>query len=133
MVGAAGPEVAAGADAPAPSASSDKITVPSFTVSPTSLDFGSVLVNTTSAAKVVTISNSGSTVLPISSIALGGWNPYQFTRTHNCPANLAVGASCKINVVFKPTATGSKAALVQITPGGGAAMRSVALAGSGRR
>jgi Tol biopolymer transport system component len=104
-----------------------------FSVSPTSLDFGSVPINTTTAPRFVTISNTGSAVLPISSITLAGWNPYQFTQTHNCPANLAVGNSCTVNVIFKPTTPiGSKAALLNITPGGGAAIRSVALAGAAR-
>jgi hypothetical protein len=107
--------------------------VSTFVASPTSLDFGSVMINTTTGPKVVTIRNSGSAALPIRSISLSGWNPYQFAKSHNCPANLAVGASCTINVVFKPTATGSKAALINITPGGGAAIRSVALTGAARR
>jgi hypothetical protein len=106
----------------------------SFTVSPTSLDFGSVPINTTTAARILTISNTGSAVLPISSISLAAWNPYQFGKTHNCPANLVVGASCRINVAFKPTTPiGSKAARVNIAPGAGAAIRSVALAGAARR
>jgi len=107
--------------------------ISTFTVSPTSLGFGSVTINTISAAKLVKISNTGTAVLPISSIALGGWNLHQFAQANDCPANLAVGATCTVSVVFKPTATGSKAAFVNITPGGGAAMRSVALAGAARR
>jgi Tol biopolymer transport system component len=108
--------------------------VSAFGVSPTALDFGNVPINTTTPAKVVTIANTGSAVLPISSITLAGWNPNQFAQTHNCPANLAVGASCTIKVVFKPIAPiGSKAALLNITPGGGAAIRSVALVGAARR
>jgi hypothetical protein len=102
-----------------------------FTVSPTSLSFGNVARNATSTAKTVRISNTGSVMLPISSIALAGTNPGQFARTHNCPARVAVGGSCTVSVLFKPTTTGAKSAILLVTPGGGAAPRSVPLSGTG--
>jgi hypothetical protein len=102
-----------------------------FSVSPTSLAFGNVARNTTSTPKTVTISNTGAGLLPISSISLGGANPGQFARSHNCPALVAVGGSCKVSVVFKPTSTGSKSAALIVTPGGGAAPKSVPLSGTG--
>ena len=46
-----------------------------FGVSPTALAFGNVTRNTTSAAQTVAISNTGSVVLPISSITLTGTTP----------------------------------------------------------
>jgi hypothetical protein len=102
-----------------------------FTVSPTSLAFGNVTRNTTSTAKTVRISNTGVVVLPISSIVVAGTNPGQFIRTHNCPARVAVGGSCTASVVFKPTSTGAKSAVLQVIPGGGAALKSLALSGTG--
>jgi Abnormal spindle-like microcephaly-assoc'd, ASPM-SPD-2-Hydin len=102
-----------------------------YSVSPTALSFGNVARTATSAAKSVKISNTGSVVLPISSITLAGTNPGQFARTSNCPARVAVGSSCTVSVVFKPTSTGAKSATLQVTPSGGAAPRSVALSGTG--
>jgi hypothetical protein len=102
-----------------------------FSVSPTALSFGNVARNTTSTAKTVRISNTGVVVLPITSILLAGTNPAQFARTYNCPARVAVGGSCTVSVVFKPTWTGAKSATLQITPGGGAALKSVSLSGTG--
>ena len=102
-----------------------------FSVSPTALSFGNVARNTTSTAKVVRVSNTGSVVLPISSIVLAGTNPGQFARTSNCPTRIAIGGSCTVSVVFKPTSTGAKSATLQVTPGGGAAVKSVALSGTG--
>jgi len=102
-----------------------------FSISTTALSFGNVTRNHSSTAKSVRISNTGGVVLPISSIDLAGTNPGQFARTHNCPARVAVGGSCTVNVVFKPTSTGAKSAVLMITPGGGAAPRSVALRGTG--
>jgi hypothetical protein len=102
-----------------------------FAVSPTALGFGNVTRNATSTAKIVRISNTGVVLLPISSIVVAGTNPGQFIRTHNCPARVAVGGSCTASVVFKPTSTGAKSAILQVIPGGGAALRSVALSGTG--
>ena len=105
--------------------------VPSFSLSTSSLSFGTIVVGTTSSANTVTITNIGSVLLPITSISLGGTNPSQFSRTHNCPAQLVVGAKCTVSVKFKPTSTGSKSATLKITPGGGAAVKTVALSGTG--
>jgi hypothetical protein len=100
-------------------------------VAPTSLSFGSVPINTTSAAQSVAVNNTGSGILPIQTITLGGTNPGQFARSHNCPANVPVGGSCSVQVSFKPGSTGSKSATLIVTPVGGAAPKSVALAGQG--
>jgi hypothetical protein len=102
-----------------------------FSISPTALSFGNVARNATSTAKLVRISNTGSVVLPISSIVLAGTSAGQFARTTNCPSQVAIGGSCTVSVVFKPTTTGAKSATLQITPGGGAALKSVALSGTG--
>jgi hypothetical protein len=102
-----------------------------FSVSPTTLEFGTVARNTTSAAKTVEISNIGTVVLPIKSILIGGTNALRFTQTNNCPAMVPVGSTCTVSVVFKPTSTGSKSASLKVTPGGGASAKSVPLSGAG--
>jgi hypothetical protein len=102
-----------------------------MSVTPGSMSFGSVRRGTTSSASIVTVSNTGTVLLPISSVSLGGTNAGHFAQTNNCPGQLAVGQSCTVSVVFKPTSTGSKAATLKITPGGGASSKTVALSGSG--
>jgi Gametolysin peptidase M11 len=102
-----------------------------FSLSPTALSFGNLARNATSTAKTVRISNTGTVVLPISSIGLVGTNAGQFAQTHNCPARVAVGGNCRVSVVFKPTSTGAKSAVLRVTPGGGAAAKSVSLSGRG--
>ena len=102
-----------------------------FSVSPTSLAFGNVAKGTTSPAQTVTITNTGTVVLPITSIKLGGTSPGQFASTNNCPAQVAVGGSCTANVVFRPTSSGTKSANLKILPGGGASAKTVALSGTG--
>jgi hypothetical protein len=102
-----------------------------YSVSPTALTFGNVASNTTSIGRTITITNTGTVVLPITTIAVGGFSAGQFAQTNNCPARLPVGRICKATVVFKPTSRGNKTAYLRITPGGGASAKSVPLTGTG--
>jgi len=79
-----------------------RVEVMSYSVTPSSLSFHS-LINVQSAAQSLTMHNTGTLPVTISGIALGGTNPLQFAQTGNCGGSLAVGASCTINVTFKPT------------------------------
>ena len=83
--------------------SGSECTFPPFNIlstSTSSVDFGLVNLNTQSPAQTVTITNPGPDPAPISSVhATNG-----FTETNNCPATLAVGASCTATVTITPTA-----------------------------
>jgi Tol biopolymer transport system component len=103
----------------------------SFMLAPTSLNFGNVGRNVSSSPMSVTVTNTGTTVLPINSISLGGANPGQFSRTTTCGSSLAAGSFCQINVVFRPTSTGTKTATLIVNAGGGAGSKTVALSGVG--
>jgi len=80
-----------------------------------SLDFGNQTLNNNSLAQSVTLSNIGTTPLTITSTILGGTNANQFSRTTTCGASLNAGASCAINVVFRPTTAGAKTATLTVT------------------
>jgi hypothetical protein len=70
-----------------------------LSASTSSLGFGLVNLNTTSPSQSVTITNPGPDPAPISDVyATGG-----FDETNNCPATLAVGASCTATVTVTPT------------------------------
>lgn len=69
-------------------------------VSPAFLGFGAVAVGTTSQPKAVKLTNQLSTAVNLTSISTTG----DYVQTNNCPASLAAGASCTINVSFQPTA-----------------------------
>ncbi|PYV19688.1 MAG: hypothetical protein DMG21_00910 [Acidobacteria bacterium] len=58
---------------------------PAVGLSPPSLTFAGQIVGTTSTAQALTLSNTGTAPLTISSIALGGTNPSDFGQTNNCP------------------------------------------------
>ena len=60
---------------------------------------------TTSADQTVTVSNTGSTPLAISSVTLAGTNPGDFTLAGGAPATLPVGGSATYTVAFKPGAS----------------------------
>jgi hypothetical protein len=83
--------------------SGSECTFPPFNIlspSTSSVDFGLVNLNTQSPAQTVTLTNPGPDPAPISSVyATGG-----FTETSNCPATLAVGASCTATVTITPAA-----------------------------
>src|SRR5579863_216079 len=101
-----------------------------YTVSPTSLAFGSETTNVASAPLSITLTNTGTGALPISGITLSGTDALQFAQTNTCGTSIAVGSSCTISVVFKPTSAGSKAATLSVN-GGGAGTQTVALSGTG--
>lgn len=69
--------------------------------SSSSLTFGTVQQGSTSTARAVTLSNTGTATLSVASIALTT-GADQFSQTNNC-ANVAPGASCTVNVLFAPT------------------------------
>ena len=77
---------------------------PTVTLSPSNLTFTSVLVGQSSAPQRVTLSNTGSATLNISSISSSG----PFVQTNNCPPALALGSSCTLQVTFTPTASGTQ-------------------------
>ena len=83
-------------------------------VAPATLTFASQQVATTSAAQAVTLSNTGTAPLAITSIGFTGTNPGDFAQTNTCGASLAAGANCAINVTFTPTAAGARAASLSI-------------------
>jgi hypothetical protein len=105
--------------------------VASYTVSPTSVPFGSVPHGTTSAAQSVTVTNTSAVALPITSIKLSGTNPAQFSQTNDCGKSVAIKSTCTISAAFKPTRKGSKTATLNISAGGGAGKQTIALSGTG--
>ena len=85
---------------------------PNISVSPTSLDFGSVTVGYTSSAQTVTVSNTGTANLNVGSVSTTG----DFTiQTDNCSgATVSAGGNCTVDVVFEPTAEGALSGTLSI-------------------
>jgi hypothetical protein len=84
-------------------------------VNPTSVEFGNQMVNTTSAPRAVTVTNTGSMPQPVRGRRNGTPGQWEnFASTNDCPTMLAVGASCTFHITFTPSATGSRGAALVI-------------------
>jgi hypothetical protein len=104
---------------------------------PTSLNFRSQTVGTTSAAQAVTLTNSGGATLTITSIGFTGPNASEFAQTSNstCGSSLAADSSCTINVTFTPTAnggSGSATASLSVADNAAASPQTVPITGTVR-
>ena len=105
---------------------------PVATLAPATLAFGTVAVGSTSTAQTVTLRNSGSAALSISTIAVGN-AAFVVAAGGSCAAggSVAVGGSCTVNVQFRPiTATAASASLT-ITHNASPTTSTVSLSGTG--
>jgi sugar lactone lactonase YvrE len=105
--------------------------VPQAVLAPTSLTFASQLLNTTSTAQTITLSNPGTATLTISSIAVTGANSGAYAETTTCGTTLAASATCAISVTFTPLAAGPLAASLTVADNAAGAPQNVALTGGG--
>ena len=98
------------------------------TLSRTALAFAKQVINTTSAAKTITVTNSGNVPVMFNSVTTSG----DFAVSANtCAGTLAVGKKCKIGVVFTPTQLGPLTGTLTITDDAANSPQTVALSGSG--
>ncbi len=92
----------------------------SLTLSPTSLDLGSVALGNMSSAQTFTIRNTGESPSGPLTVTTGGANESEFDTASGCIEPLAPGAECAFSLVFVPASPGSKTATVEVSasPGG---------------
>jgi len=100
-------------------------------VSPASLSFRNQALDTSSTSREVTLTSTGTTNLNISSITITGSNASDFTATSHCPASLAPGRRCTIDVQFTPSQTGARTAAVTITDNAASSPQTARLSGTG--
>jgi len=98
-------------------------------IRPESLDFGTQPVDTVSAPQTATLANTGPSVLTITDIIPSG---IDFKQTNTCGQNLPAGASCTIQVTFKPAITGPRMATLLILDSDPASPQSIGLNGIGQ-
>jgi len=90
------------------------------TFSTTAVTFpGSIMVAQPSAAQYVLITNTGTALLQVSGVTLGGANPGDFAVTNQAGtcttgATLVNHADCNLRVIFTPTAIGTRSAILYI-------------------
>ena len=100
---------------------------PVVSVSPTSLTFTSTAAGTNSAAKAVTLTNSGTGALTIGSIATSG----DFAQTNTCGGSLAANSHCTVTVVFNPSIAGSISGALTFSDNATTSPQLVKLTGTG--
>lgn len=104
---------------------------PNATLSAASLNFVTQLLNTTSTAKTVTLTDYGTQPLSITSIQLTGADPGDFAQTNTCGKSVAAGASCTISVTFMPKAVNTRIASLSVSGNAPGSPQSVSLSGTG--
>jgi Bacterial Ig-like domain (group 3)/Abnormal spindle-like microcephaly-assoc'd, ASPM-SPD-2-Hydin len=108
-----------------------KGTATAVELTPSALNFGDQPTGTASLAKTITLTNQSHVTVDITGISIVGTDPGDFSQTHTCGKTVASGASCFIKVVFKPTATGARAAAVSVSDNGGGSPQKISLSGTG--
>ncbi|MGB9236425.1 MAG: choice-of-anchor D domain-containing protein [Terriglobales bacterium] len=101
------------------------------TLSPSSLAWEQTVVGETAPAeKTVTVTNSGSATLNISSIVASG--DFAVTQIANsCGSTLAEGDHCVIKVTFTPTQLGTRTGAITISDNASGSPQTVPLSGTG--
>jgi len=83
-------------------------------VNPTSLNFDARQLHSTSPAKTVTLTNTGTSNITITGIGITG----PFNETDDCVSPLAGKAHCTFSVTFTPVQGGNAAGNLSVTAGG---------------
>jgi hypothetical protein len=104
---------------------------PTVKLSVSSLAFGSEPEGRQTAAQSVTITNSGTGALSITSVSFTGTSAKDFNGNDNCPQLLAAAASCTVSIRFQPVETGSFTASLSIADNAAGSPQTVALTGTG--
>jgi FG-GAP-like repeat/Abnormal spindle-like microcephaly-assoc'd, ASPM-SPD-2-Hydin/Protein of unknown function (DUF1573) len=104
-----------------------QVSGPEGSFSPTGLNFGNQNYNVKSAVSKVTLTNTGSAALAITSISTTG----NFADTTTCPSSLAAGANCTISVTFTPKSVGAQSGTVSVLDNAPDSPETVPLTGTG--
>jgi len=105
---------------------------PIIAVSPSSVSFGNQAINSTSAVRTVSVTNSGTANLLISSVTKTGTGSGSFGYSNGCLATLAPAAVCAISVTFSPTSAGAVSASIVISSNASnGSTTTIALSGNG--
>lgn len=95
-------------------------TAPGAQLNVSTVPFGSVVVGTQSSGSPIQVTNSGNGTLVISGISFTGANPTDFQASGSCvgangsSVSVPAGSNCTVNVIFAPTASGSRSATVNV-------------------
>jgi hypothetical protein len=106
---------------------------PGLQLSTTTVSFSNSTVpeGSTSAPQSVTLTNNGTATLQLAiSVPVSSSNPFSIAETDNCGTSVTAGASCTINVVYQPTATGNNGGVIRIVDNAPGSPHSIQVTGS---
>jgi hypothetical protein len=95
----------------------------------TPVSFPAQFVGTTSSPKNVTLTNTGTTTLSITSISVS--KPFLLGTKATCGTSVAPGAKCTLSVVFQPTVMGLKTGLLVLNDSASSKPQVIELSGTG--
>ncbi|HEX6542670.1 MAG TPA: N,N-dimethylformamidase beta subunit family domain-containing protein [Ktedonobacterales bacterium] len=98
-----------------------------------SLSFGSQGVGTTSNAQTVTLTNTGTLSMSVSTVSIGGANPGDFAiSADTCTgATVAINATCSVSITFTPTAMSNRSAALSFSDNAPGNPHTISLSGKG--
>jgi len=105
--------------------------VPAVTLSAVTANFNNQEVGTTSPVQVISLKNTGTDVLTISSISLAGVSASSFHESDNCSSSLAAGASCSIDLSYTPGGEFSQSATLTVVTNAPSSPDVISLSGKG--
>jgi len=101
-------------------------------VNPATLSFGAQPISTLSLPQTVTVTNTGNAPLTISGLTFAGADANDFlVGSSSCGGSVAPSASCQLTVRFSPSASGARAATLEIASDDPAGPTAVQLSGTG--
>jgi len=107
------------------------VTGPAATIFPTTANFGSITVGTSSPTQVFSIVDTGGQTLNINSISIAGTNSSSFSQSNTCTPTLAPNASCSVSVTFTPASAGPLSATLQVSDNAPGSPQTLVLNGTG--
>jgi hypothetical protein len=103
-------------------------TNPQLMLSATSLTFASTITGMSSPAQTITVTNTGTAALTISSITASGDFSQQSTGCTG--ASIAIAGTCQVQVMFTPTAAGTRTGSLSFASNAPSSPQTVALTGT---
>ena len=97
-------------------------------ISPGSVTFSKLQVGSQSPPLTLTLSNPASSTIQLQEIIISG---IDFTQSNDCGKELASGAKCSIQIVFKPATSGERLGNLEIIASDRNVPHFVALTGTG--
>jgi hypothetical protein len=104
--------------------------LPVVTLTPASLSFANVALNTLSK-QTVTVKNTGTSALTFTGITITGTVTSDFSQTNTCTGSIAVNGTCTITVSFTPSTLEDQTGAVTLADNAANSPQSIPITGNG--